>query len=86
MIKLTPQEVYDIIREGAAGGGWQGFASRVQDAFMKKNQIEQLDKDNRSRYTNSFRTCRTRYSSYSYTILGAGRVCYSILLQRYRSS
>lgn len=45
MIKLTPQEVYDIIREGAAGGGWQGFASRVQDAFMIKNQIEQLDKD-----------------------------------------
>lgn len=37
MVKLTPQEVYDLIREGAADGGWQGFASRVQDAFMAKN-------------------------------------------------
>ena len=45
MLKLTPQEVYDIIREGAADGGWQGFASRVQDSFVIKNQIEQLSKD-----------------------------------------
>lgn len=40
MVKLTPQEVYDIIREGAADGGWQGFASRVQDAFMDKNESD----------------------------------------------
>lgn len=35
---LTPQEVYDLIRQGAADGGWQGFAERVQKAFEDKNK------------------------------------------------
>lgn len=38
MVPLTPQEVYDLIRAGAAGGGWQGFATRVQKAFEEKNK------------------------------------------------
>lgn len=36
---LTSQDVYDLIREGAAGGGWQGFAERLQTAFIEKNRI-----------------------------------------------
>ena len=40
---LTPSEVYDLIREGAADGGWQGFAERVQKAFAEKNDVEQLE-------------------------------------------
>jgi hypothetical protein len=35
---LTPQEVYDQIREGAADGGWQGFAQRITTAFKEKNK------------------------------------------------
>lgn len=38
MDNLTPQEVYNLVREGAADGGWLGFASRVQEAFKKKNE------------------------------------------------
>lgn len=38
MTLLTPQEVYDLIRQGAADGGWQGFASKVQEALVKKNE------------------------------------------------
>ena len=38
MIPLTPQEVYDLIRAGAADGGWQGFATKVQEAMVKKNE------------------------------------------------
>lgn len=39
MTLLTPQEVYDLIRQGAADGGWQGFASKVQEALVKKNEL-----------------------------------------------
>lgn len=38
MKHLTPQEVYDLIRAGAADGGWQGFAMWVQRAFEEKNK------------------------------------------------
>lgn len=34
---LTPQEVYDLIRRGAADGGWQGFAEQIQRALIGKN-------------------------------------------------
>lgn len=37
-VDLTCQEVTALIMEGAAGGGWQGFAERVQDAFKEKNR------------------------------------------------
>lgn len=37
MEKLTPKEVYDLIRQGAADGGWQGFAIKVQEALIDKN-------------------------------------------------
>lgn len=41
MIKnLTPQQVYDLIRAGAADGGWQGFAIQVQNAFKELNGIK----------------------------------------------
>lgn len=43
MIPLSPQEVYDLIREGAADGGWQGFAIKVQEAFEKKNATTQKE-------------------------------------------
>ena len=35
---LTAQEVYDLIRAGAADGGWQGFATWVQRALEEKNK------------------------------------------------
>lgn len=35
---LTPKEVYALIREGAASGGWQGFATAVQKAVEEKNK------------------------------------------------
>lgn len=38
MKHLTPKEVYDLIRKGAADGGWQGFATAVQKAFKEKNK------------------------------------------------
>ena len=34
---LSPQEVYDLIRKGAADGGWQGFAQWVSNALKEKN-------------------------------------------------
>ena len=37
-VDLTCEEVTALIREGAAGGGWQGFATRVQTAFKEKNK------------------------------------------------
>jgi hypothetical protein len=37
-VDLTCEEVTALIREGAADGGWQGFATRVQDAFKEKNK------------------------------------------------
>ena len=37
-VDLTCEEVTGLIREGAADGGWQGFATRVQDAFKEKNK------------------------------------------------
>ena len=37
-VDLTCEEVTALIREGAAGGGWQGFATRVQNAFKEKNK------------------------------------------------
>lgn len=37
MSLLTPKEVYDLIRQGAADGGWQGFAEHVQRALIEKN-------------------------------------------------
>ena len=37
-VDLTCEEVTSLIREGAAGGGWQGFAKRVQTAFKEKNK------------------------------------------------
>ena len=37
-VDLTCEEVTALIREGAAGGGWQGFATRLQDAFKEKNK------------------------------------------------
>ena len=37
-VDLTCEEVTMLIREGAADGGWQGFATRVQDAFKEKNK------------------------------------------------
>ena len=37
-VDLTCEEVTALIREGAAGGGWQGFATRIQDAFKEKNK------------------------------------------------
>ena len=39
MKELTPQEVYDLIRQGAADGGWQGFAIAVQKAYREKNTL-----------------------------------------------
>lgn len=33
----TPQDVYGLVREGAAGGGWQGFASRLSAWLKEKN-------------------------------------------------
>lgn len=38
MTLLKPQEVYDLIRQGAADGGWQGFATKVQEAVLTKNK------------------------------------------------
>jgi hypothetical protein len=35
---LTPQEVTDAIREGAADGGWQGFAERIIAKFKEINK------------------------------------------------
>ena len=37
-VDLTCEEVTALIRDGAADGGWQGFATRVQDAFKEKNK------------------------------------------------
>ena len=37
-VDLTCEEVTALIREGAADGGWQGFATRVQDALKEKNK------------------------------------------------
>ena len=37
-VDLTCEEVTALIREGAADGGWQGFATRVQTAFKEKNK------------------------------------------------
>ena len=34
---LTPHEITDLIREGAADGGWQGFAQSVIAADREKN-------------------------------------------------
>lgn len=36
-VDLTCEEVTALIREGAADGGWQGFAERVQAAYKEKN-------------------------------------------------
>ena len=38
LVDLTCEEVTALIREGAAGGGWQGFATRIQTAFKEKNK------------------------------------------------
>lgn len=38
---LTPKEVYDCIRHGAADGGWQGFATHIQNALIAKNRPTQ---------------------------------------------
>lgn len=35
---LTPYEITALIRDGAAGGGWQGFAQRVIAADREKNK------------------------------------------------
>ncbi len=35
---LTPHEITALIREGAAGGGWQGFAQRVIAADRELNR------------------------------------------------
>ena len=35
---LTCEKVTALIREGAADGGWQGFATRIQNAFKEKNK------------------------------------------------
>ena len=41
---LTPKEVYDCIRHGAADGGWQGFATCIQRALIKKNrQLQNIE-------------------------------------------
>ena len=37
-IDLTPYEITALIRDGAAGGGWQGFAQRVIAADREKNK------------------------------------------------
>ena len=37
-VDLTCEEVTALIREGAADGGWQGFATRIQNAFKEKNK------------------------------------------------
>ena len=37
-VDLTCEEVTELIREGAADGGWQGFAIRLQTAFKEKNK------------------------------------------------
>ena len=37
-VDLTCEEVTALIRDGAADGGWQGFATRLQDAFKEKNK------------------------------------------------
>ena len=37
-VDLTCEEVTALIREGAADGGWQGFAIRLQTAFKEKNK------------------------------------------------
>ena len=37
-VDLTCEEVTTLIYEGAADGGWQGFATQVQDAFKEKNK------------------------------------------------
>lgn len=37
MKHLTPQEVYDLIRAGAASKGWQGFAQDIMKAMEIKN-------------------------------------------------
>ena len=36
-VNPTPQDVYGLVREGAAGGGWQGFASRLSAWLKEKN-------------------------------------------------
>ena len=36
-VDLTPHEVTEAIREGAADGGWQGFAQRIVAKFKEKN-------------------------------------------------
>lgn len=37
-VDLTCQEITALIIEGAADGGWQGFAERVQAAYKDKNR------------------------------------------------
>ena len=37
-VDLTCEEVTALIREGAADGGWQGFAAQVQHAFKEKQK------------------------------------------------
>ena len=37
-VDLTCQEITALIMEGAAGGGWQGFAERVLAAWKEKNK------------------------------------------------
>ena len=36
MMNLSPKEVYDLIRNGAADGGWQGFAIKLSEAMKAK--------------------------------------------------
>ena len=36
-VDLTPYEVTEAIRGGAADGGWQGFAQRIVAKFKSKN-------------------------------------------------
>lgn len=45
MKDLTSKEVYDLIRQGAADGGWQGFAEWIQRAFKEKNESFQKELD-----------------------------------------
>lgn len=35
-VNPTPKEVYDLIRTGAADGGWQGFALSLSKFFKNK--------------------------------------------------
>ena len=38
-VDATPQEVTALIMEGAAGGGWQGFAQRLSAFLKEKNGV-----------------------------------------------